>query len=219
MEIIANPDFDAYYCSYYLQGIFETFGPRAIRWRRGAFPKMRQAHSLSLILPPKGRKIFIDAQDSCVPFGDALAWCDVYAKINVDPDGRGVEAIGRGVEGDDGGGAPGKILPIGPSFGIRIWGPAAWATLAAANYFRLLPEFRGFGGSREHFANYWRQYHYRLPIEAYSPSRPAAITSSFSRPCGSRSRDATSTASSFIKACRSLRGIAFEGGFAPRRKG
>jgi glycosyltransferase involved in cell wall biosynthesis len=108
---------------------------------------------------------------------------------------------------------------MGPSFGIRIWGPATWATLAAANYVRRLPEFGGIGGSREHFANYWRQYHYRLPIEAYTHERSRGDYIFFLSPVWKQEPRCNEYRASFIKACRSLRGVAFEGGFAPRRKG
>ena len=58
-----------------------------------------------------------------------------------------------------------KFLPIGPSFPIRIWLPRKAWWFALRGYSRM----GGFNEVREYFANYVRQYKYRLPLEHFVP--------------------------------------------------
>jgi hypothetical protein len=204
MNVVIDPYFDAYYCSFYLAGIAEVFGPQAVRISHDDFPDMRWPHSVALILQPDGRRIFIDTQDSSAYYRDALSWCDVYAKINVDPT-------------EDADEARRKVLAIGPSFGIRQWGLAQMARHAAGHYWKCRSEFDGYRSYREYFANYWRQYHYRLPLAAYShePSRGNYIF--FVSALWKQERECNEYRANFIVASRSVPGLEFEGGFAPRR--
>jgi len=204
MNVLVHPGFDAFYCSFYLQGIAEVFGPWAIRYGRDGFPEFRQPHSLAFLVPPAGRKAFIDAQDSSEINERALRWCDVYAKANVDPARLPGEA-GR------------KILAIGPSFGVRWWGAARAARHAVANYFKSRSELGGGRGPREHFANYWRQYRYRLPLAAYAPGRSMDDYAFFLSALWRDEDECNRFRANFIEACRSVPGIRFEGGFAPGR--
>jgi len=208
-HIVVRPDFDAYYCSYYLAGIAEVFGCGAIRFGRGDFPNSLQAHSLAFLVQPQGFKVFIDTQDSSAIHEDALDWCDVYAKINVDASSLT-------------GAARSKVTAIGPSFAVRIWGPLRAAGLAVDNFLKSRTVLSGRGSRREHFANYWRQYHYRLPLSALQPGRSEGdyvffLTSLWrgeldGAPCNE-------FRANFIRACRDMAGIRFEGGFAPRPAG
>jgi hypothetical protein len=208
-HVVIRPDFDAYYCSYYLAGIAEVFGPGAMRFARGGFPGAREPHALAFIVQPDGIRVFVDAQDSSALFGDALDWCDFYAKINVD-----AAALT--------GAARSKVLAIGPSFAIRIWGPLHAVILAANNFLKSRAVLTDCRTRREHFANYWRQSHYRLPLSAFEPARCEDDYVFF---LTSLWRDELDCAecngyrANFIRACRDMAGIRFEGGFAPRPAG
>ncbi len=208
-RIVIRPDFDAYYCSYYLAGIEEIFGPRSIRFSRDGFPGGHEPHSLAFRVEPEGAKVFVDTQDSSALYEESLDWCDSYAKINVDAGALGGEARS-------------KVLSIGPSFGIRIWGLMRAGTLAAGNFRRSGAMMSGLHAVRELFANYWRQYHYRLPLSAFEPGRTEDgyvffLTSLWRRELGCVR--CNEHRAGFIKACRDMAGIRFEGGFAPRPSG
>ena len=204
MNVVIDPYFDAYYCSFYLAGIAEVFGTRAARFSHDGFPSMRRPHSLALVLQPGGRKIFIDTQDSSAYYDDALSWCDVYAKINVDP-----AMISDG--------ARSKILAIGPSFGIRLWGPVQAVRRAIGNWGKCRSEFDGYRSYREYFANYWRQYRYRLPLAVYSPEPSRGNYIFFVSALWKQERECNEYRANFVAASRSVPGLEFEGGFAPRR--
>ena len=204
MNVVIDPYLDAYYCSFYLAGIAEVFGPRAVRFSHDGIPDMPRPHSMALVLEPGGRRIVIDTQDSAACYGDALSWCDVYAKINVDPAEHGDEARK-------------KVLAIGPSFGIRHWGLAQAVRHAVGRYGKCRSEFDGYRSRREYFANYWRQYHYRLPLAAYAPEPSRGNYVFFVSALWKQERECNEYRANFIAAARSAPGLEFEGGFAPRR--
>lgn len=206
MRIFIKPDVNAFYCSYYIEGLRELFGERSISYSAGGFPGSRQLHSMLMRAEPDGPRVIIDTRDTSAVYDEALDWCDVYAKVNPAIEGYPEDETG-------------KVLPIGPSFALRIWDLARAALLAVSNCMRSRRLLRGYGDYREHFADYWRQYHYRLPLEEYAPSASSDgyvfFLSSFWRddPACNESRAA------FIESCMSDSTIEFEGGFAPRPPG
>jgi hypothetical protein len=206
VKIVIRPDVNAYYCSYYIKGLVDLFGEDSISFSAGGFPRTRQLHSMLLRTGENGPKVMIDTRDTSELYQDALEWCDVYAKVN--------PSLGDyGFEGSD------KVLAIGPSFGIRIWGLPRALLLGTGNCWKSRSLLKGRGDFREHFADYWRQYHYRLPLHAYGPSRSRddyifSISSFWHHDPACNSMRAA-----FIKACLDHPGVEFEGGFAPRGPG
>lgn len=65
------------------------------------------------------RKIFVDTGDKNDVSENLHKWCDVYAKINLDPKDTSLP----------------KILAIGPSFGVQIWNPIITLFLCLKHYF------------------------------------------------------------------------------------
>jgi len=147
-------------------------------------------------------KVFIDASDPPSLVQEGVEWGDVYAKINVDyneiPDT-----------------AKHKVLPIGPSFGIKIWNLPQSLLLALVRYLK-------FGDSienpREHFAGYYRQWRYRLPESLFIPGRSRNDYIFFAGSLWKREPETNTYRANFIRVCSSLEGIKFEGGFAPRTR-
>jgi hypothetical protein len=127
----------------------------------------------------------------------------VYAKINIDP-------------ASPPGPSRARIVPLGPGFAVRIWGPQE--TLSAC--LRSAPPLSlGRAALRRHMADFWRQYRYRNPIEVYeregppsSPNYAFAMSSLWSG-----HNDCNDARARFMRICRTMPGVVFEGGFAPRR--
>lgn len=205
MSVIVSPGFDAYYCSFYLEGLIRTFGASAIKFSRNDFPNLHQIHGMAFILQPSGRKIYIDARDSPAMNRAAFDWCDTYAKVNVEPERLPVEALS-------------KVLLIGPSFGIQVWNLSGTLGRMCANYRQCRKEVKAYRTRREYFANYWRQYKHRLPLAAYTPAATVANYVFHLSSLWKKEVDCNNYRANFIKACKSFAGIQFEGGFAPRRQ-
>ena len=105
------PGVDAEYYAYYLAGLGETFGPTSLRFSAAGFPELSQRHLL-FVDEATGLRVCIDAFDDAGLSQPALAWCDVYGKVNL---------LADAVPAD----ARSKVVPLGPSFPIRLWAPPA----------------------------------------------------------------------------------------------
>ncbi len=95
-----HPLFDAFYYSFYIEGLCEIFGTKSLRYdTRGDWPLV--PHSLCFEMD--GKRIYISAEDSSTFNSDGLQWADVYAKVNIDPN-----VVPEHHQE--------KVLPIGPKF-------------------------------------------------------------------------------------------------------
>ncbi|MBP8973524.1 MAG: glycosyltransferase [Anaerolineae bacterium] len=147
-------------------------------------------------------KVLIDASDPPSFAPEGLDWCDIYAKINVDD--RQIPANYRH-----------KVLPVGPSFGIKLWELPRTMLLAMTRYVR----FRAFiSHPREYFAGYYRQWRYRLPETAFVPGKSQGNYIFFAGSLWKREPETNVYRANFIRVCSSLEQIQFEGGFAPRTR-
>ena len=153
------------------------------------------------------RRVYIDAGDWSRYNEEALEWCDIYAKVNIDPDSIPREYAS-------------KIVAIGPSFGIRLWRPpsALWHAMTTYLLCWLCMDRYIIERPRLHFGGYWRQFRYRLPEHVYKPDVPSSDYIFFASTLWSES-EINNYRALFIEACQSLAGIQFEGGFVrPRSK-
>lgn len=144
MRLNLAPTFDAMYYSFYIEGLRRL----GHSWRLTTVGMPPGGHHGLAIVGPN-RRTFVSASDGPGIPDAALAWADVVGKVNAnDPP------------------ADGKVVPIGPSFPVTAWRPAA------AWFEALRTWLRGAWRSvsaRRHFGAYRAQYRYRLPESAYLP--------------------------------------------------
>lgn len=195
------PGFNALYYSFYLAGLRSMAG-MGLSYRSGGFPAFGH-HGLALETEEREpRRIFLSASDGPGLQPVALAWSHVYGKANLD-----AEQVPAG--------ATARCLAIGPSFPVRLWGPAAACVRSLSNF--VLCRGR-VDSAREHFANFWRQYRYRLPLAAY---QPGASDSGYVFSASSLWKEEAATnrfRAHFIEVCRAFPGLEFEGGFIRRQR-
>ena len=200
-RILVYPDFDALYYSFYMYGIWDLFGEPNIQFSQQSFPAISPQCLAFIVKGKKDIRVVVDAYDAARIIDAAMEWCDVYGKVNPDLSRIPEKYLH-------------KYLAIGPSFGIQIWprNKAWW--IALRNYRLTLLRTNS---TRDHFANYRRQYKYVLPLESYVPGQVkdnyvfflSSIWNENQIPGTNEHR------ASFIEACKSLEGVTFEGGFAP----
>ena len=204
--VVVSPTFDSFYHSFYIQGLIEKCGRGRIRYSSRPFPPLPSG-CLALIVKERGLRVVVDAYDGAViaNYNQAgLEWCDVYAKVN----------LARSLVPET---HVHKCLAIGPSFPIRLWGPIESAVVALKNYRRSVnyaPRLQGINHSREHFANYSRQYRYALPATTF---RPAEAREGYIYLLSSLWREEETPGTNeyrarFIECCKTLPGVTFEGG-------
>ena len=145
------PVFDAYYCSFYLEGIYRVLDRRSVRFAEWPFPARNRR--VLVALAPDGRRIAVDCNDSSEMDANALAWADVYGKVNLEL--QRVPEPSRS-----------KVIALGPGFGVRAWSyPSALALCCRT----LLGRDLRIRDVLEHVADYYRQRRYRLPESQYIP--------------------------------------------------
>ena len=204
MKVSIHPAFNVYYYSFYIEGLARTFGSAALSFGGSCFPALGtfSKDCLAFVVWPSGIRVCIDARDGTFLDPTYVVWSDVYAKVNSNVDDRSVVHAR-------------KILPIGPSFGVRVF--AAFAALVRAHQTAMNGRST-IGRLREHFANYWRQYRYRLPESAYVPGASDGAYAFFAGSLWHSEPECNEYRARFIRACRQESGLTFEGGFAPRNR-
>ena len=205
-KVVICPTFDAFYYSFYIQGLLKIFGNSRIQFSYRAFPSF-QSNILAFTVRGKSDlRIIIDAYDGAAINGsvsDAAEWCDVYGKVNLV-----YSELPKRMSH--------KFVAIGPSFPVRVWSRRESWRLALSNY---RPTAGEYSGTRDHFANYRRQYKYRLPLKAFVPGkvRHGYIFFASSLWNEDEAPDTNEYRVRFIESCRSYEDVVFEGGFCPPR--
>ena len=194
---------DVLYGSYYIEGLRQYFGRHSIRFSRKKFPSFKQ-NTFALLIPAEQgiKKVLIDYYDSPGIDQAGFDWCDIYAKVNLQAEDFEDPAWDR------------KLLAIGPGFGIRIWNAPGTLFSALSNFIRSGKIVRH---QKKFFISYLQQYR-RPTIKTYqkSPSDKQYIFSL--NTLWKKSPQTNLLRAMFIRACRQIPSLTFEGGFAPRKR-
>ena len=145
---------------------------------------------------PTGKRIFIAADDHPNVNPEALAWCDVFGIVNLRPDKAGCIADSR-------------IVPIGPSMGIR------WRSdLQAASYLirARLSGGNRFAGLPARLRSLIKHQHERLPLSAYRTGQTKSNYLFFISSAWKRHPGTISPRLHFIETAKAMKGLQFEGG-------
>lgn len=201
-SIAVDPNFDAQYYGYFVQAVEQRVGPNNVRFETLPLGQAGlRRDGLVYIVGDDEVRVYISAGDHPTFDLEALEWCDVYGKVNCDRSRVPRELVQ-------------KVLPIGPSFGIRAWSARRTIELAHATFSASGRR----SGYRAHFAPYIIQYRRRLPLWAYRPvpSEPDYVF--FTSWLWKKHPEANPMRAKFMRACREQGDLRFEGGFAPRRR-
>jgi hypothetical protein len=201
-RVVMHPSFSATYASFFVEGLDRLYGHRSISYSDAGFPVCDPASGLVLLRTDdsNARNICIAPDDKADIDEQALAWCDVYAKVNLD-----LDLVPPGNEG--------SFVATGPAFGIRAWGLFSGAADAARTR-RFAPFARARIGGR----GYWAQLRNRLPEASYQ-ARPSDDRYVFFLAWPWKHHSGVNPPrAAFVRVCKQLPGVEFEGGFAPRRR-
>lgn len=200
-RIRVHPSFDAYYCGFYLSGLQQALPGASFQFTLTGFPQIPKHRCLLVVVEHNGqsRRIVIDPTDGPDIRPIELGWCDLYGKANLRASDR------RQADGH-------KIVPIGPNFGMKIWGPLQSAAIFSRTLLAGMPSAE----LKEHLANFRRQYKYRCAEARYS--QPSTSEDDYVFHLSSlwhHNPAINENRAAFIDACRRSPGLQFEGGFAP----
>jgi hypothetical protein len=186
------------YAAYLLEGLTAVFG-RSIRF----LPEPSIDHSSYAVVfrigHPDERRFYVSLGDHAHldPWG--MQWATVYGKVN--PFATDCAEYP-------------KLLPVGPTFGIRLTSMSLAARAALASYggawsLRSLP--------RSAYSTI-RYRRWRLPIGRYIPGESDPAYVFFAAWPWKKHSSVNPPRARFIEVCRSMSDLVFEGGFAPRRR-
>jgi hypothetical protein len=180
---------DPLYHGFYVEGLRRVFG--RVRWRTPPVPGLS-----GMAFEVGGRRFHICARDDASIDDAALAWCDVFGKVNArDP-------------------RPDKVVAIGPSCGVTAWSP--WRGLAATASSLVL---RSEHSPVETLANFRRQWRDRRPETALVPGPTDPSRVFFASTIWRNEPETNAARATFLQTVRSRPELTVEGGFAPRRNG
>jgi len=202
LSLIINPNFNIHYYSYYLFALEQN--RYRIEYKNNAFPQFHD-HCLAFkINNGKSKKnIYISAGDGTGFNSLALDWCDVYGKVNIDKSTIPTKYSK-------------KIIPLGPSFGIKYlnWFESIHQCLITFNKSNM-----SFFHTRNHFANYYRQWKYRNPFASYAKIEPHENYIFHASTLWRKELFTNQHRANFMQECIANTNINFEGGFAPGKEG
>ena len=199
-RFIVRPGSDVLLNSFYLLGLTRR---GRVLFRPDDLPPVAP-HRLAFVAENDSHvKVVVCALDNPGFDEAALDWCDVYAKVNVDreliPDSSAE-----------------KVRSLGPHFPVKLWSLTIASLKSAVHYAKAHGRV---GNRKEHFANYVRQWRYRVPEDAFTPAKSDADYVFFSSRLWKKEKIANDLRARFVEVCRQMRGLEFDGGFIPRTKG
>ena len=200
MNVYIDASCDIQYSSFYIYGLYELYGKKRVKFSSKYFTNFKHDnHFFAFVLKDDTqlKKVIIDFTDSALIDETALQWSDRYGKINYDGKHKSE-----------------KIIPIGPSFGIRIY--SLPQTLFYA-MFNLLKAYKRIPDKRKFLSDYKAQFK-RPKLSDYRQQPPLENYVFFMASLWKRELQTNTYRANFIKSCRANAHIRFEGGFAPRTK-
>lgn len=200
--VYVDPACDILYSSYYIYGLKQMY--KRVKFSGKHFGQFQHNNTFFpfVVKDEKGlHKIIVDFGDSYVIDEVALEWCDVYGKININDEKNPLSNHP-------------KVMSIGPGFGIRIYSKSKTVRLAIANF---LKAWRRVPDTRRFFADYYGQLK-RQGIDYYQKSTSNKDYIFFAGALWKKEHETNRFRTHYIKACKRLEGVSFEGGFAPRSR-
>ncbi|MBD2700690.1 hypothetical protein IC229_08585 [Spirosoma sp. BT702] len=204
MKVYIDPHSNIDYTAYYIKGLYDVFGESNVTFSNRHFRKLKPSHAIKFIIYSHNtiHKYVIDwSDDSSIEPSD-YAWCDVYGKINFNPE-QTAEQYHQ------------KIASLAPSFGIKIWNNLDTSIYGFQNLVRIQ---RKISKVKSFLSSYYKQSK-QVAINNYKPSKSAtdyiySINTLWSSDQWINNDETVNLyRANFMKVCKNLLNINFEGGF------
>ena len=210
-SIRIHPQFNIPYYSLYLEGLVRLFGRGSIRFERGGMPAETEFDDGFAFVIQNGRaglkreyRVYVSANDFTRYDRVALDWCDRYGMVNVDPQ--------LAVPGQ-----ADKVLPIGPSFGIQRWGTSLTGTYRDVAEIMLRARYPA-ATTLKRLSSMRRYFFERVAEPELRPASSADNYVFYVAWPWKKHTEVNPPRARFMRACKAVPGVEFEGGFVPRRR-
>lgn len=207
-----NPLNHIAYSSFYIYALREVLGNQAVLFDSAPFRDLsvesQQSRGLLFTIRQTGypeKKYFICGNDSYRIEEEIYEWCDVYASVNANFG----ETPGRT-----------KLVSLVPSFGVKVWstGGTVLRALSNAVYYQRIVH-----GSK--VKTFLGNYKRLLARPFYTDLAPEPSSSDYIFFCSTlwyndeynqNDQKVNARRAHFIRACKGIGSIRFEGGFVPQ---
>ncbi|NDP22036.1 MAG: hypothetical protein GZ091_13275 [Paludibacter sp.] len=197
-KVIVDPACNFYYSSYYINGLIKYFGKNLIfsskLFKNLNYTSETHIFAFVIINGKDARKFVIDFADAPNIENEFHNWCDVYGKVNYRA----------------GFGYTNKVVACAPNFAMKVWNKPFAGTMAFFNYLKC---FNRTVGSKMYISRYLMTCKRKNEVknDVISLSNYIFFISTFWKGQEKTNR----LRASFIRACKSISLIEFEGGLLP----
>jgi hypothetical protein len=210
MKVIINPRGNILYKSFYIYGLEQMFGKQNVVYSDTPFLKLslssRNEWDILFCINDgcKSLKYYISCNDSYEINKEIYEWCDIYGTVNANFALTDVKYHA-------------KLVSLCPSFGIRCWG-------VLRTIMHVLTDYRlGMGALKKHLGKYKRLLTTRRDLSIYLSSentiKPYIFFCStlwYNDEWNKNDEGVNKTRANFIRACRCIKDLEFEGGLVPQ---
>jgi glycosyltransferase involved in cell wall biosynthesis len=210
VSVIIDPITNVYYAAFYIKALMDRFGKSNVIFDAKPFKCLvHRVDNFNFIvnIDSVERKYSIHFDDPFHIKAELYEWCDVYGNVNANFSQTPTEFHS-------------KLVSLVPSFGIRIWNFPQTCYYAMANGSKILANT----DIKKFIGKYRRQWELRIPLEAYESHGADVKMSSkyvfhlstlwYSNQENKNDENVNLIRANFIRACRSIDGVDFEGGFS-----
>lgn len=208
-QVHVDPRCKHVYASIYLWGLEKILGRRAVGFSMRPFRELAQTdreddfdHYMALV-DGNGVRYIIDYRDKSDIRDSALAWCDVYGKVNFKR--NVIDAVDASQQS--------KIHPIGPNFGINQWSSIALYSTFLLNRLKIgwRPDWPV--GLRAFLAGYnWTRRRRRIDEYKVATADPGYVFHASRLYRAQSGADTNDARARFVRAVRAVSKVKFEGG-------
>lgn len=208
--VVIDPITNVYYAAFYIKALMDRFGKSNIFFDARPFKCIvNRVDNFNFVVYKDSveRRYSIHFDDPYHIKSELFEWCDVYGCVNANFSKTPTEFHS-------------KLVSLVPSFGIRIWNFPQSCYYMIANGLRIHSET----DMRKFLGKYRRQWELRLPLEAYERKSTVTNLSSkyifhlstlwYSNQENKNDENVNLVRANFIRACKSIDIIEFEGGFS-----
>ena len=213
-KVIIDPLGNILYKSFYIKGLETILGLENVKFNSEPFCELstdaRNTNNLLFVVLANGvlQKYFISTDDSYQINEEIYQWCDVYGSVNAN-------FAKIDVKFHD------KLISLCPSFGIRCWSLLGTMYHALGNYRKET------GSIKKHLGKYKRLITTRKHLsDYYSPILEQensyiffCSTLWYNDEWNKNDDGVNKTRANFIRACKNVKGLSFEGGLVAQTGG
>jgi glycosyltransferase involved in cell wall biosynthesis len=213
-RVVIDPINNVYYSGFYIKALIDRFGVGNIIFSTKPFKDISaRIDNFNFVVynNDEEQRYTIHFDDSYKIKEELYDWCDVYGNVNANFANTPAKFHP-------------KLVSLVPSFGVRIW------NLPQTLYYSITNGCKVFRDTdlRKFLGKYRRQWEVRLPLESYESSVKSNVehtkyifhlsTLWYSNEENKNDENVNRVRANFIRACRSIYGVNFEGGFSKTKR-